>query len=59
MAITSDKTFFESGTFSGESRKLFTIGCHFPPKLTNFETLQWKTAAGQSSCNSVGCLAPV
>ena len=46
MAIVYDKPSFENGKFvfkKGVARlksgKLFTIGCHFPSKSTNFETL--------------------
>ena len=43
MAVTEFRASAESGKFTlksrSESGKLSTIGCHFPPKATNFGTL--------------------
>ena len=43
MTVTNTKSSAESEKFTlkirSESGKLFTIGCHFPPKSTNFGTL--------------------
>ena len=43
MTVTNAKSSAESEKFTlkirSESGKLFTIGCHFPPKLTNFGIL--------------------
>ena len=43
MTVPNAKSSAESEKFSlkikSESGKLFTIGCHFPPKSTNFGTL--------------------
>ena len=43
MNVTNAKLSAESEKFAlkikSESGKLFTIGCHFPPKSTNFGTL--------------------
>ena len=43
MVVTNVKASVESGKFilkiRSESGKLFTIGCHLPPKSTNFVTL--------------------
>ena len=45
MTVSIAKSSAESEKFTlkirRESGKLFTIGCHFPPKLTNFGTLHW------------------
>ena len=43
MTVTNAKSSAESEKFTlkirAESGILFTIGCHFPPKSTNFRTL--------------------
>ena len=43
MTVTNAKASAESEKFNlkirSESGKLLTIGCHFPPKSTNFGTL--------------------
>ena len=43
MTVTNAKSSAESEKFTlkirSESGKLFTIGCHFQPKLTNFGTM--------------------
>ena len=43
ITVTNAKSSAESEKFTlkirSESGKLFTIGCHFPPKSTNFGTL--------------------
>ena len=43
MTVTNVKSSAESETFilkiRSESGNLFTIGCNFPPKATNFRTL--------------------
>ena len=44
ITVTNAKLSAESEKFTlkirSESGKLFTIGCHFPPKSTNFGTLK-------------------
>ena len=46
MTVSDAKSSAESGKFTlkirSESEKLFTNGCHFPPKTTNFGTLRQK-----------------
>ena len=40
----------------GESGKLFGFGCHFPPKLANFGTLDAHLARLYASCHSCAAL---
>ena len=55
MTVTNAKSSAESEKFTfkirSESGKLFIIGCHFPPKSTNFGTLPQGV---QSGCGTVG-----
>ena len=50
ITVTNAKSSSESEKFTlkirSESGKLFTIGCHFPPKSTNFGTLVWGERGG-------------
>ena len=58
MAVTEFRSPAESGKFTLMSRsksgKLSTIGCHFPPKATNFGTLSLSVGLTFRSSISVG-----
>ena len=57
MTVTNAKSSAESSKFTlkirSESGKLFIIGCHFPPKSTNFGTLSAKSNNTQNNILSM------
>ena len=60
ITVTNAKSSAESEKFTlkirSESGTLFTIGCHFPPKSTNFGTLVFSQVTDWVDCARQGCV---